>query len=55
MERATVFLMKIIAKDDNRYRLMEFLKYVFINLSFENDRSADATVTGIVRYRKHSV
>ena len=39
----------------NRYCAMALLREVFINLSLENDRSAVATVTGMVRYRKNAV
>ena len=34
----------------NRYCAMALLREVFINLSLEIDRSAVATVTGMVRY-----
>ena len=39
----------------NRYCAMALLREVLINLSLENDRSAVATVTGMVRYRKNAV
>ena len=47
--------MESMANTHNRYCVMALLREVFINLSLENDRSAVATVTGMVRYRKNAV
>ncbi|CAL8377994.1 unnamed protein product [Gadus morhua 'NCC'] len=52
---ALSFSMDSVANTLNRYCAMELLREVFINLSLENDRSAVATVTGMVTYRKNAV
>ena len=52
---ATAFSIDKIASPDSQSCCMVFLRYVFINLSFENDLSAVATVSGNVRNSKKAV
>ena len=49
MAFASSFSIEMMAKLDKRDCDIDERRYVFININFENDLSAAATVTGIVK------
>jgi len=54
-DQAIEFLIDGIAKLCNLSCRIDFLKYLFINFSFENDLSALSVVTGIVTNNLNAV